>query len=105
MSSNTNTFIVRCIKDTDIGGISGEYVKISDINKNNWKKIPTLKKKELTPYRCTHKNSHPIRPKMGEIIIHHFAHFSNTTCNGESQEHIQSKMAIYQYAMNWAMNY
>ena len=34
---------------------------------------------------------------MGKQKQHHFAHFGENNCNGESQEHIQSKIAIKEY--------
>ena len=89
---------VKCIKYNLIGGISGEFVDITQIKKSEWRKISSSKKKELSPYRCTNpKCNEPMRPKMGQQIQHHFAHFGKNNCNGESQEHILSKIAIKEY--------
>jgi len=93
--TNGEHFLAKCIKDNEIGGVSGEYVKITNIDKAQWQKLPTSHKKELSPYRCP--DNHPLRPVMGNVKVYHFAHFGNAECKGESQEHIQSKIAIKKY--------
>jgi competence CoiA-like predicted nuclease len=45
-------------------------------------------------YRCISCNN-KLFPKLGEIKVHHFAHFKGCECNSETYLHNLAKLSLY----------